>query len=469
MFKTTRFKKLSIALILIVTMLSTGFSYAKEPKIEFESLKERLNYLGSMIKYIEKKYKDEVSEEELMKAAYKGLFDALDRHSTYFSPEEYEEFDIDSSGIYGGIGVVVGVRNEKVTIVSPIKGTPGDKAGLKPGDIIKYVDGVDVTDSNFERVVKLMRGEPDTKIRLGIIRGKNPEVIYFDITRDIIKVNPVEYEIIENNIGYIKITTFNENTNENFKKALDQLLAKDVKGFIIDLRNNPGGLLSEVIKSVDYFIEEDLPIVHIKYKGDKKDTYISRKKRIDKPLVVLVNEGSASASEIFAGAVQDTKSGIIIGTQTYGKGTVQDVISITNGGAIKLTIAEYLTSNERRIDGIGLTPDIVIKNVNEEDKGDISPFAPMIEDVIPALNDKGLNIYGAQQRLKYLGYNVEASGILDEKTLESIKKFQKAQGLDPRGSLDYETRNKLNERIVEVYYNGIEDLQLEKAIETILN
>lgn len=467
MFKTTRFKKVSIALVLILTLLATGFSYADKGIKDFESLEDRLNYLGSMVKFIQLKYKYDITEEELMEAAYNGLFDALDRHSTYFNPDDYEDFNVDSTGTFGGIGIVVGVRNDRMTIVAPIKGTPGDNAGLKAGDIIKFVDDVDVTEFNTQKAVKIMRGEVGTKVRLGVIRGNNPNVMYFDIVRDLIKVNPVEYEVIENNIGYIRITSFNENTYDNMEKAIDDLIAKNVEGYIVDLRNNPGGLLNQVTKVADYFIEKGAPIVHIDYKDDRRESHKSFSEKIDKPLAVLVNKGSASASEIFAGAIQDTESGVIIGTQTYGKGTVQTVTSITNGGGIKLTIAEYLTPNERKIDGIGLTPDIVINNVDEENREAISSFVPMIEDVTPRLNDKGLNIYGAQQRLAYLGYNVEISGIMDEKTLEAIKIFQKSEEVSSYGVLDYTTRDKLNKKVADVYYNGAEDLQLKKAIETV--
>lgn len=469
MFKTARFKKLSIALVLIIALLATGLSYAAEATKEFKNLDDRLEYLGIMVRYIQAKHKDEVTEEELMDAAYHGLFEALDRHSTYFSPDQYEEFNIDTSGTFAGIGISVGMRNEKITIISPIEGTPGDKVGLKSGDIVKSVDNVDVSNSNLQKAVNLMRGEAGTKVKLGIIRGHNPEVIYYDITREIIKINPIEYEVIDNNIGYIKIISFNGNTYANMKKAIDELLAKNVKGFIVDLRNNPGGSLSEVEKAVDFFVPKDSPIVHMEFKGGKRTTYKSKHEKVDKPLAVLVNGGSASASEIFAGAIQGTDSSTVIGTQTYGKGTVQTIKNITNGGGIKLTIAEYLTADESKIDGIGLTPDIIIKNIDEENNEDIPRFVPMIEDKEPKLNDKGLNVYGAQQRLEYLGYEVEATGIMDEKTLKAIEQFQKSEQLSPSGTLDFDTREKMNEKVVQVYTSGRKDLQLEKAIETILS
>jgi carboxyl-terminal processing protease len=469
MFKPTRFKKLSIALVLILTLLSTGFSYAGEATKEFKSLDDRLKYLGSMVKYIEAKHKYDITEEELMEAAYNGVFNALDRHSNYFSPNEYEQFSVDTSGTFAGIGISVGVRNARLTIIAPIKGTPGEKVGLKSGDIVKFVDEVDVTNVNIERVIKLMRGEAGTKVKLGIIRGRDPKVKYFDITREVIEINPIEYEVIEDNIGYIKIVSFNNNAYENMKEAIDNLLAKNVKGFIIDLRNNPGGSLGEVTKVSDYFVPKDSPIVHIEFKNGKRKTYTAKKGKVDKPLAVLVNGGSASASEIFAGAIQGTDSGTIIGTQTYGKGTVQTVISLSNGGGMKLTIAEYLTADEKKIDGIGLTPDLIVKNIEVEDKENIPAFAPMIEDEKSKLNDKGLNIYGAQQRLGFLGYEVRATGVLDENTLEAIKQFQTSEKLTASGELDFVTKEKMNKKVVDVYSEGIEDLQLEKAIETVLS
>lgn len=467
MFKRTKISKLSITLVVIVTLLATGFSYADVAKKEFESIEDRLEYLGLMVKYIQAKHKDEISEEELMEGAYNGLFEVLDKHSNYFSPEEYQSFNIETSGTFGGIGISIGIRNDYITIIAPIEDTPGAKAGLKAGDMVKYVDDVDVAGYNLEKAVKLMRGEAGTKVRLGIIRGNNPNVLYFDIVRDIIKVNPIKHKVIENNIGYIKILQFNDNTNENMKEALDDLLEKDVAGIIVDVRNNPGGSLSEVIKIADYFVPQGSAIVHIDYKGDKKETHKSQLEKIDLPVAVLVNEGSASASEIFAGAVKDTESGVVIGTKTYGKGTVQTVTSISNGGGIKLTIAEYLTPNETKIDGIGLTPDIIVENVTEENRDDIKGFAPMIEDAKPSNDDRGLNVYGAQQRLVYLGYEVDVTGVFDEKTYDAIKKFQEAEGLFPYGVLDFTTKEKLNQKAIEVFYGGSADLQLEKAIEQV--
>jgi len=457
-------KKKNLAFILIFTLIITTFSFAAEPAES--DIDEKLGYLKSIIYFVKDRYKYDVTEDELMEAAYKGVFDALDSYSIYYNKEEYDRFNEDTSGTFGGIGLEVGIRNGRITIISPIEDTPGARAGFKPGDIIKYVDGVDVSSYALEKAVSLMRGEPGTSVTIGIIRGNNPEPIYINVVREIIKINPVEFKILENNIGYIKIKNFNNNTDENVKKAILELERQDVKGIIVDLRNNPGGLLSEVVRTAGFFLEPGTPVVHIDYKGDNRETLKSSGLKLtDRDLVVLVNEGSASASEIFAGAIQDTGRGKIIGTQTFGKGTVQNVTPLKIGGGIKLTIAEYLSPNERKIDGIGITPDIVVKNPEAENNEEVYNLAPMIEDVKPGLNDKGLNVYGAQQRLKYLGYKVETTGIMDKATFEAIRDFQKSQGLYPYGKLDWTTRDKLNEAVLNQYQNGTQDLQLQRAIE----
>ena len=461
---SSTFKRV-LALTLITVMFMSGFTYAAEPTKTFNNLEERIDYLESMINFIQAKYVNEVTEEQLMEGVYEGLFETLDPYSVYFKPDEYEEFNLETSGTFGGIGISVGMRNEQITVIAPLEGTPGDKAGLKPGDIIVYIDDEDVSKYQLEKAVNMLRGEPGTKLKLGIKRNGMDTILYFDIIRDEIKINPVNYKIMDGNIGYIKIIQFNDNTSDNIDKALDDFKTKNVKGIILDLRNNPGGLLEESVNVADPFIPKG-PVVHVELKDKERKTYTSVHEKIDIPLVVLVNEGSASASEIVAGAIQDTQSGTIVGTTTYGKGTVQTVTPITNGGAIKLTIARYLTPNERSINGIGIQPDIVLDNPENEAKELVKNFVPMIEEEKPTLGSKGLNVYGAQQRLNFIGYkDVKATGIMDEVTFEAVKQFQETNGLYAYGVLDYTTRDKLNEKTIEVYNNGTEDLQMKKAVE----
>ncbi len=454
-----------LVLTLITLLLISGYVFGAEPSKTFNNIDERIDYLKSMIKYIEANYANEITEEELMEGIYKGLFSTLDPHSNYFEPEAFESFNISTSGNFGGIGISVGVRDDRITVIAPLEGTPGDKAGVKAGDTIISVDDEDMSGYPLEKAVELMRGEPGTKVKLGIKRNNQDKVLYFDIIRDIIEINPVNYEILTEKLGYIKIVQFNDNTSENVDKALEEFKNKGVQGIILDLRNNPGGLVSEAVNVADSFVPKG-PVVHIDRKNKERQTYNSTNEKIDIPVVVLVNGGSASASEIVAGAIQDTKSGTIVGTQTYGKGTVQTVTPITNGGGIKLTIAEYLTPNERSIDGVGIKPDIIVKNLENINKEEVETFVPMIEEVKPTLGSKGLNVFGAQQRLGFIGYEiVKPAGIMDEATFEAIKQFQKSNGLHSYGVLDYTTRDKLNEKTIEVYNSGIEDLQLKKAIE----
>ncbi len=451
-----------LTLTLITLLLLSNFAFGAEPSKTFESIDDRIDYLKLMIQYIEKNYAEDISEKELMDGIYNGLFSVLDPYSNYFQPDEYENFNISTTGDFGGIGITVGVREDNITVIAPLEGTPGAQAGIKAGDIIISVDDVDISEYSLDMAVGLMRGEPSTSVKLGIKRGD--KILYFNIVREIIEINPVNYEILSKDVGYIKLTQFNENASENIYKALEEFENNHIKGIILDLRNNPGGLLSEAVNVAEPFVPKG-PIVHIDRKNNKRQTYESHLDKIDIPLVVLVNGGSASASEIVAGAIQDTQSGIILGTQTFGKGTVQNITPITNGGGIKLTIAEYLTPDERSINEIGITPDIIVENSENINIEAIKDFVPMIEEEKPTLGEKGLNVYGAQQRLQFLGYGVDITGIMDNTTFKAIKQFQKNKDLHSYGVLDYTTKEKLNETILDVYNNGSEDLQLKKAIE----
>ncbi|TCO78762.1 S41 family peptidase [Marinisporobacter balticus] len=454
--------------ILTLMMIFTSFTYANEDFKKFKNLDERMAYLKSVIEYIEKNYEGEITEEELMEGAYKGVFEALDPHSNYFKPDEYEQFAIENTGVYGGIGVTISINDGKIVVTETMAGSPAQKTGLKVGDVIRSINDQDIKQYKLKQATDLLFGEPGTEVKLGIERKEQAHILNFDIVREEIKVNPVVSKILNSNIGYIKIDTFNKNTSENVEKVLKEFQNKNIKGLILDLRGNLGGLLYEAVNVADPFIPKG-PVVHIDYKNKKRETLYSKKERVNMHLVVLVNELTASASEIVAGAIQDTKSGVIVGTKTYGKGTVQHTNLMINGGGIKLTIAEYLTPSERRIDGIGIQPDIVVKNTKNINRQDIKTFNNMIEDENATLGDKGLNVYGAQQRLKFLGYEkIEITGLLDGVTSNAIKEFQQLNGLAIDGILDKKTRDKLNEKVEEMYNGEEKDLQLERGIE-ILN
>lgn len=337
------------------------------PKSEYEQLissyKKYSKAMG-LESYIKDYFLKEVDEDKLLEGQLKGMFQALeDPYSIYMTQEEFKDFSEHTKGVYGGIGVIVTPGDDNlITVVAPIEDTPGERAGLKTGDKIIKVEGQEFTADNMDKAVKLMKGEPNTQVSITVLRkdkdGKN-QYIDMDIVREEIRLVTVKSDIIEDNIGYIKITSFDELTYEDFKKDLNKLMEKNISGLILDLRYNPGGLLDVCVDIADEFLDEGVVVYTETRNGDR---YYERssKKHIDIPLVVLVNEGSASASEILAGAVKDRDRGILVGNKTFGKGIVQRIKQLSDGSGFKLTVSEYFTPNGTNIHGIGIEPDIVV-------------------------------------------------------------------------------------------------------------
>ena len=286
----------------------------------------------------------------------------------------------DISGDFVGIGVYIKEEEGSIIIESPIEGGPAQKAGVKMGDKIVSVDGKNIKGMSTPEVIDLMKGEPNTKVKLGIEREKKPMTL--EVKREIITINPVEYKILKDNIGYIKINQFNQHTYDNLVPVLSKFYKENISNIVIDLRDNPGGLLDEVVEILGLFIPEG-PIVHIKYRGDIERTYYSKLKKPKYKLAVLINENSASASEIFAGAVQDTKVGTIVGVPSYGKGTVQQIVPLPNGDGMKLTIAEYLTPNKRSIHKKGIKPDIIVENKDDTKDTQLEKAIEALHVIIP--------------------------------------------------------------------------------------
>lgn len=470
-----RFKYISLALLLIAILVSLLFGpvYGDGETGNSDSkLDEQLLYLKSMIKTIESRYVGEVDTDKLIEEAIKGMFNSLDQHSSYYNPQEFSDLFENVSGDFSGIGVYITEEDGFVTVVTPIQGSPADNAGLKAGDKIATVDGEYIEGYTTDQAGKIIKGEPGTTVRIGIIREGHSKLLYFDIVRETIKINPVSYEIKEDNIGYIKITQFNSHTLDNMKNTLKELDKQNITKLVIDLRNNPGGYLQEVIDVLEYFIPKG-PIVHIKYGEGELETYTSPLDEVKYDVVVLINEGSASASEIFAGAIQDSKVGTIIGTTSYGKGTVQTIYPIyhQNGvGGIKITVAEYLTPNKRSIDGKGVVPDIVVENTLPELEIDLEDIPEFRKKNKPELNSVGLDVLAAEQILTIIGYEInEPDGVMDQITFDAIKKFQESQGMFSYGVLDYTTQDSLAMALEDYLIERLEDKQLEKAIEVLKN
>jgi carboxyl-terminal processing protease len=354
-----------VAGITAASLTFTSTLFAKEeagqPTVEASRL-QSLAKFTKVLSIVEKYNVDELTIEELMDKSLQGLMGNLDAHSTYLNAKSFENLKIQTSGEFGGLGITVGIKDGALTVIAPIEGTPADKAGMKAGDIILKINDQSSLNMTIDEAVNLMRGEPKTPIDLTIVRKNEPEPLLFHIIRDIIKIQSVYTKQIGDNILYIRVTSFDQKVVEDVAKAIKQHRSHD-KGIILDLRNNPGGLLDQAVGLVDLFVDEgDI----VSQRGrDKREDQIYRadddKTLTDMPLVVLVNEGSASASEIVSGALQDHKRAVIIGEKTFGKGSVQVILPITDNEAIKLTIARYYLPSGRTIQAVGVTPDIAVR------------------------------------------------------------------------------------------------------------
>lgn len=325
---------------------------------------ELLKPISDVMKLIKSKYIDDVDTEKLIEGAIKGMVEALgDPYSVYMNQSEFRDFITALDGSFGGVGIVLSVDENtgEIIVVSPIEGTPAYKAGILPRDVIVKVDDVDLTGKSLDDAVRLLRGKKGTQVTVYVKRGDEQELLEFQLTRDDIRVTTVNYEVLDDNIGYIKITSFDSKTYDEFKSALDSLINKGIKGLILDLRNNPGGSLYESVLIADEILGEGIIVYTEDRNKNRLEEYYSDGDKISVPLVVLINENSASAAEIVAGAVKDHKAGILVGTKTFGKGSVQEIQPFENKTGMKLTIAKYYMPSGRCIDGIGIEPDIEVE------------------------------------------------------------------------------------------------------------
>ena len=350
--------------------------------------------LDMLEEFINAYYLRDVDNDDLLVGSMKGMFEALeDPYSVYMTKDEFDSLMEDTEGTYGGIGIIVhAAQDNLITVVSPIEDTPGERAGLKPEDKIIKVNNKEFTADKMDDAIKIMKGEPGTDVNITILRkNKAGEPEYFDvtITREQIKLKTIKSDMLENNIGYIRITSFDKQTYNDFKSHLNTLEKNGAKGLIIDLRNNPGGLLDQSAKIADELMGEET-IVYTQTKDGAREYLKSDIKKINMPLVLLVNGGSASASEIVSGAIKDTNSGVLVGTKTFGKGVVQRIKKLSDGSGFKITVSEYFTPSGVNIHGVGIEPDVVIE-LNEDAKGfglDYISDDNQLEKAIEIINDK---------------------------------------------------------------------------------
>ena len=350
---------------LFILSLLTTFSYGKNK----DDFYKKIDLFGEVLDKVEKEYVEEIDESDVIDAAINGVLQSLDPYSAYMNPELFQSIETDTKGEFGGLGIEVGMESGVIKVIAPIDGTPAAKAGIKSGDFIVKIDDEQVQDKTLMEAVKLMRGPVGSEINLTIRRKGKKEAINKIIKREVIQVKSVETKVLKPNIGYLRLKSFNSNSSKQLINEISKFEKKEKpKSYILDLRNNPGGLLTQAINVVDFFLDDGEIVSTRGRRNSENRRFFAKKgdKLKGKPLIVLINNGSASASEIVAGALRDHKRAILLGESTYGKGSVQSVIPLSDGGGMRLTISKYYLPSGKSISEVGVKPDIMIEEESED-------------------------------------------------------------------------------------------------------
>ena len=362
-------KKINYKFILIILGFILFSNFNSTYSQNTDKLYEKIDLFSEVLEKIQDEYVDEIDQADVMDSAINGVLQSLDPYSAYMNPEIFLEMQTETSGKFGGLGIEVSMESGVVKVITPIDDTPAARAGVKAGDYIVKINDIQVQGKTLMEAVNLMRGPVGTSIKITIRRKSLKKAKIFEITREIIEIKSVVSKLIDNDIGYLRLRAFNENSSDQLIKEISKLEKNNkLLGYILDLRNNPGGLLSQAIKISDFFLD-DGEIVSTKGRKRRENRKFFAKKgdRINgKPMIVLVNNGSASAAEIVAGALQDQKRAVLLGETTYGKGSVQSIIPLRNRGAIRLTISKYYLPSGKSISEVGVSPDIRVEEEGEE-------------------------------------------------------------------------------------------------------
>ena len=353
-----KFQKILLIFFFSILFLNKSFSNSED------DIYQKIDLFSEVLDKINKEYVDEVNQSEVMDAAINGVLQSLDPYSAYMSPKVFDEMQTETSGKFGGLGIEVGMEAGVVKVISPIDNSPASRVGIKAGDYIVKINEIQVQGKTLTEAVDLMRGPVGTDIEITVRRIGEKKAIIFNITREIIKIESVKSKIIDDKTAYLRLTSFNENSSEQIKNKIKEIKKdKKIKGYILDLRNNPGGLLSQAIRISDFFLDYGEIVSTKSRKSSENRKWFSKKGDLidGKTLVVLINYGSASASEIVAGALKDHKRAILVGENSYGKGSVQSIIPLKNKGAIRLTISKYYLPSGKSISEVGITPDIEVE------------------------------------------------------------------------------------------------------------
>ena len=355
---------MKIIIIFLFSFLILNKSFAETEK----NIYEKIDLFSEVLNKIDKEYVESVNQSDAMDAAINGVLQSLDPYSAYMSPEVFNDMQTETSGKFGGLGIEVGMEHGVVKVISPIDNSPASRVGVKAGDYIVKINDIQVQGKSLTEAVEIMRGPVGSDIKITVRRRGVKKAIIFKITREIIKIESVKSKYIDKSVGYLRLTVFNENSGDQIKDKIKEFnKKKDIKGYILDLRNNPGGLLSQAIKISDFFLENGEIVSTKGRKISENRRWFAKKGDLTKgkTLIVLINEGSASASEIVAGALKDHKRAILVGENSYGKGSVQSIIPLKNKGAIRLTISKYYLPSGKSISEVGVTPDIEIEESSD--------------------------------------------------------------------------------------------------------
>jgi carboxyl-terminal processing protease len=374
----TKKKLLAVAFLFFFLGTYLGLTHARRVRgADLDSAYEKLKILADVFAIVERNYVEPVKPNQLINGAINGMLETLDPHSSYMTPEVFKEMQTETRGSFGGIGFEITVRDKVLTVVAPIEDTPASRAGIQSGDVILRIDGKSTKDMNLMDAVKLMRGPQGTQVTITIMRQGFTEPKDLTLTRATIPIRSIRSKILEPGYGYIKISQFIEKTLPDMETVLNNMESQEgnLKGLILDLRNNPGGLLEQAVKVSDLFLDSGM-IVYTegRVEGQKMKFFAQKKEKLrDYPMIVLVNGGSASASEIVAGALQDHGRAVVLGTQTFGKGSVQTIIPLEDGSAVRLTTARYYTPHGRSIQAQGIAPDILVSDALPENRRGTAP------------------------------------------------------------------------------------------------
>lgn len=451
-------KKIAVLTLTLTLACQAAFpTYAAEQPVT-------LSTFESVLKNVEQNYYKPVTRDALLQASLKGMLESLDPYSEYYTAAEYKSFTDSLEGSFVGIGIIVTEHPAYINVVEVYPNSPAQRGGIQKGDLIYAVNGQELAALPYrERIDKLL-GPENTPVTVGILRGT--EKFSLNLTRSRIQVNPVESAVLEENTGYIRILEFTTTAADHFETALSTLRGQGIDSLILDLRDNPGGDIESVLRISEWLVPRGTTLITVKYRVGQ-ESYESEREALGLPLAVLINENSASGSEMLAGIIKDNRTGTVIGTKSYGKGTAQNIYSIKDGasGGYKMTIAEFFTTSLVKIHQVGILPDIVVSQPVPMPAEKLKNLAVISQEAPVPPGGSGLNIMAVEQRLSLMGYTLNSDGVYDPQLAAILKQM----GIDADGILTQAEAGQVEKLFLQASQKAVEDLQLKKALEVVNN